>query len=72
MKRKSIHRRALAGRVAPLVAVRESYNLLDVFLELWPATYLVYWIGPVIDVVRANLDFTMENKFEIIWVSIMA
>ena len=30
---------------------------------LWPAIYLVYWIGPVIDVVRANLDFTMGAGF---------
>ena len=30
---------------------------------LWPATYLVYWIGPVIDVVRENLDFTMGGEF---------
>ena len=30
---------------------------------MWPATYLVYWIGPVIDVVRANLDFTMGRGF---------
>ena len=36
---------------------------------MWLATYLVYWIGPIIDVVRANLNFTMiagfwsENQF---------
>ena len=30
---------------------------------LWPVIYLVYWIGPVIDVVRENLDFTMGGEF---------
>ena len=30
---------------------------------LWLATYLVYWIGPIIDVVRANLDFTIGGGF---------
>ena len=30
---------------------------------LWRAIYLVYCIGPVIDVVRANLEFTMGGGF---------
>jgi hypothetical protein len=28
---------------------------------LHPSTYLVYWIGPVIDDTRANLVVTMEG-----------
>ena len=36
-------------------------NLFNVVLK--PSTYLVYWIGPVIDVVRANLVVTMGGGF---------
>ena len=68
-----IHMRA-AGSCSSFGSVSLDVQLNDILLEvlLHPSTCLVYWIGPVIDVVRANLDFTMENIVEIIWVSILS